>query len=219
MTAAPTNAMSIVPTPPSPLKCNLLPLSAGAIVHRIHDKGLRAEQFNPGIKGNSRFAPIKTINGSAIPTAYAATTFACAVFETIFHDIDPDAPFKSVPWTTIEKLSYSTIEFGRDVQLCKMFSADLMRWNCARTQLIDTPPSAYPQTRCWSAAIHESEGAVDGMVWTSRKFDEEKAMMLFGTRLTPSDLIVKSSVTIASDANALSELHLLAKRSGILISR
>ncbi|MGD9656150.1 MAG: RES domain-containing protein, partial [Methylocystis sp.] len=132
MTAVPTNPMMIVPTPPSQLKCNVLLLHAGAVVHRIHDKGLQAEQFNPGTRGNSRFAPITTPDGSRILTSYAATTFACAAFETIFHDIDPDAPFKSVPWTTIERLSYSTLEFGRDVRLCKMFSPDLMKWNCAR---------------------------------------------------------------------------------------
>jgi hypothetical protein len=100
-----------------------------------------------------------------------------------------------------------------------MFSADLMKWNCARTQLIDTPPSTYPQTRQWSAAVHESEDAVDGMVWTSRKSDEDQAMLLFGTRLKPGDLIVKSSVVIASDAKALRDLHTLARQSGILISR
>jgi hypothetical protein len=106
MTVAPVIPAAIVPPPPSPMKCNVLSLAAGAIVHRIHDKGLRAEQFNPGINGDSRFAPIKTADGSRIPTSYAATTFGCAAFETIFHDIDPDALFKSVPWTTIEKLSY-----------------------------------------------------------------------------------------------------------------
>lgn len=157
MTAAPTVPAAIVPMPPSPMECNVLSLPAGTVIHRIHDKRLRAEQFNPGINGDSRFAPIKTPDGSPIPTSYAATTFGCAAYETIFHDIEPGALFKSVSWTTIEKLSYSTLELGRDVRLAKMFSADLMKWGCARTQLIDTPPSTYPQTRLWSAAVHESK--------------------------------------------------------------
>jgi RES domain len=219
MTMASGIPRAIVPIPPSPLECNVLTFPAGTIVHRIHDSGLGAEQFNPGIKGDSRFAPIKTADGTQIPTSYAATTYGCAAFETVFHDIDPKELFKSVAWTRIEKLSYSTLEFSRDIRLARFFSADLMKWNCLRTQLIDTPPTTYPQTRRWSMAVHASDNTIDGMVWTSRKYDEEKAMLLFGTRVKPGDLVAKSSVVIVSDARALGDLHALAKMSGILISR
>lgn len=208
-----------IPAPPSPLACNLLELPAKTLLHRIHDKKFLAEEFNPGLEGNSRFAPIKTARGSPIPTSYAATSFDCAAFESIFHDIDPSAAFKSVAWAKIARLCYSTLELGRDLRLAKFFSADLMKWGMARTQLIDTPTSTYPKTRLWSAAMHEAEKCIDGLVWTSRKFDEEKAMLLFGSRLKRGDLVARSSVVIVSDAKALGDLHALARRSGILISR
>jgi hypothetical protein len=218
MTPASAIPTSIVPFPPSPLKCNVYTLPAGTVVHRIHDTCFAPEQFNPGIKGNSRFAPIIAADGSRIPTTYAATTYDCAVYETVFHDIDPEEPFKSVPWTSIKKLSYSTLEVTRGIRLAKFFSADLMKWNCSRNQIIDTPPSTYPQTRLWSAAVYNSNESIDGMVWTSRKYDEEKVMLLFGTRLKKSDLVAKSSVVIVSDALVLGDLYALAKRSHIFIS-
>ncbi len=218
MTPAPAVPTSIVPIPPSTLVCNIHTLPAGTVVHRIHDTRFSAGQFNPGV-GNSRFAPITAAGRSRIPTIYAATTYECAAFETTFHDIDPGALFKSVPWTTIEKLSYSTFKFTREIRLARFFSADLMKWNCSRSQLIDTPPSTYPQTRQWSKAVHDSDDSIDGTIWTSRKYDEEKVMLLFGSRVKKCDLVVKKSVAIISDAQALGDLHNLANRSGILISR
>lgn len=210
---------ALVPAPPCPLTCNTHTLPAGTVVHRIHDTRFRAEEFNPGIQGNSRFAPISTAAGTLIPTCYAATTFACAAYETIFHDIDPDAPFKSVAWTKIASLSYSTLTLERPLRMASFFSADLMKWGLSRTQLVDTAPTTYPKTRLWAAAVHESDASLDGMIWTSRKFDEAKAMLIFGTRVPPGDFSAKSSVVIVSDANALGELHALARRSGILITR
>ena len=44
-------------------------------------------------------------------------------------------------------------------------------------------------------------------------------MLLFGSRVKKCDLVVKKSVAIISDAQALGDLHNLANRSGILISR
>jgi hypothetical protein len=208
-----------VAAPPSPLQCNVLTLPVGTIIHRIHDAKFSAAQFNPGPKGNSRFAPITTASGEPIPTSYAATSFGCAAFETIFHDIDPDAPFKTVAWARIERLSYSVLALNRDMRLARFFSHDLLKWGCSRTQLIDTAPSTYPKTRLWSAAVHESDPTIDGMIWTSRKYDEEKAMVLFGTRFRDGDLQIRSSAGIVADPPILGELHRLARLSDILISR
>lgn len=206
-----------VPPPPAYLDCNLSVLPAGAVIHRIHDQQFGATDFNPG-KGSSRFAPF-AIGGASVPTAYAATSFECAAFETIFHDIEPAASFKSVFWSAIEVLIYSQLRLARDVRLASLFSADLHKFGIERTNLIDTPKTAYPQTRAWSAAIHEAKAAPEGMIWTSKRYDEERAMMLFGSRIEVHDLSPVRSVQVATDAGCLATLQSLSRRTGIDIIR
>jgi hypothetical protein len=154
-----------------------------------------------------------------VPTVYAATSVACAVFETIFHDIEPSAPFKSIYWSMLETLRYSRLELRRELSLAQLFSADLMKWGLERRQLIDTPRLSYPETRAWVPVIHESSNAPEGMIWVSRRFDEEQAMMLFGTRVEPASLRTLGSVEVTGDPGVLAVLHELATRANIDIIR
>ena len=211
------SAAERVPAPPVPLKCNNCVLPRGTILHRIHDRQFGSLTFNPGL-GNSRFAPF-SVSGTSIPTAYFATSLDCAIFETLFHEIEPDAPFKFVRWSAIERLICSEITLETDVQLASLFSADLLKWGIARNQLIDTPKSTYRQTRAWSPALHGAPGAPAGMIWTSRKFDEEKALILFGDRIPVNALSTARSSAIVSDPALLGAVQQLAKRAGIDIIR
>ncbi|MBB3956964.1 RES family NAD+ phosphorylase [Novosphingobium sediminicola] len=215
MTAASSGGITppTVPPPPSPLSCNLHTLTKSTVIHRIHDKRFGAIDFNPGF-GNTRFAPFR-VGGKFVPTAYAATSLECAIYETLYHDIEPAALFKSVYWTDLAKLVYSTVEVARDIDVAKLFTADLLKWHMVRGQLIDTPKSCYPQTQLWSPAIHGSGPTVGGMVWTSNKYDEDRAMLLFGDRVAIGDLNPLSSVDIISDPTTLQLVTDLAARSGI----
>ena len=93
MTAlAPTG---IVPKPPADFPTHVTDLPVGAVLWRIHAESLAGDVFNPGF-GVSRFAPIGP-KRKRVPTAYAADEFEAAVYETIFHDLDPVEPFKTYP--------------------------------------------------------------------------------------------------------------------------
>jgi hypothetical protein len=94
-----------------------------------------------------------------------------------------------------------------------------MKWKMERTQLIDTPRSTYSQTRLWAPAIHQSDTRLAGMVWTSRKYDEERAMMFFGDRLATGDIISVRSVGVVTDRVTLQLVYELGDRSGIDIIR
>jgi len=206
-----------VPDPPDSLQCAIFNLPKGTILHRIHDRRFAGNSFNPGL-GESRFAPF-TIGGATVPTAYAASSLECAIFESIFHDIDPTAAFKSVPFSKIEPLDYSMIELERDVPLASLFVPDLMSWRVSRSQLIDTPRSLYPRTRLWSARIYEAPQGPHGMVWTSRAFDQERAMILFGTRVASPDIKIVSTVRVTADANCYRTVQWQSARANILIAR
>jgi hypothetical protein len=84
---------------------------------------------------------------------YAATCFGCAVYESVFHDIDPAATFKTVPLSQVEELAGSRIEIDLNLNLVRLFEPDLNKWGMIRQSLIDTPPSFYPSTRAWAQAI------------------------------------------------------------------
>ena len=186
------------------------------ILHRIHEAKFDANGFNPG-SGNSRFSPF-TVAGMRIPTSYAATSLECATFETIFHEVDPSAAFKTVPLSLIERLSYSTFELGRDLYLATFYSADLMKFGLERRHVIDTPKTEYATTRLWSPAVHQSDPKAAGMVWISRKYDQEKSIMFFGDRVASKELIPTSSVRIVDHAHTLETIFELGQRAGIDIS-
>lgn len=208
--------MTSVPAPPPNLECNVLMLPAGTELYRIHSRDRRAHEFNPGF-GSSRFAPF-TSAGIQVPTMYAATSFGCAAYESVFHDIDPAARFKTIPMSKVEELAGSRIEIDRDLKLACLFEPDLNKWGMTRQSLIDTPPSFYPSTRAWAQAIHDADSTLDGMIWTSRRFDEEKCLILFGTRVDETSVGVLSSDDFADTPDLLDRLVELSRLSKIVLT-
>lgn len=100
-----------------------------------------------------------------------------------------------------------------------MFFADLIKWGLEQTQLIDTPKSSYPQTRSWSGPIHQSARAPEGMVWVSKRYDQEKPMMLFVTRVEDEALKSITAVGVTTDKDCVAVVNELGLRAGILLSR
>jgi hypothetical protein len=158
------------------------------------------------------------VAGKAVSTAYAATSLECAAFETIFHDLEAAAPFKFVPLSSLEGLQYSTFQVDRPVRLASLYSADLMRFGLERRQVIDTPRSSYPITRLWSATVHHSDPKADGMIWVSRRYDQERALILFGDRVLTDELSVVASTRITEDPTTLEVIFDLGQRAGIDIA-
>jgi hypothetical protein len=54
--------------------------------------------------------------------------------------------------------------------------------------MIDTGATGYGQTVLWAAAVHESFPHLDGLVWTSRQHDRDFAGVLFGDRVSETDV-------------------------------
>jgi hypothetical protein len=208
----------VLPRPPDPFPpYNPYRLAAGSELHRNHLRSLRSAQFNPGFGLPSRFAPFDDEGGRTVPTLYAGTTREAAVYETIFHDIDPAALFKTVRQHVVEARTASRITPTRDLLLASLFTPDLAAWGLARTDLIQTPKSTYDQTVIWAAAIHAAHRDVDGLVWTSVRCDPELCVMLFGDRVDEADLQVIDRLEVAADATLLLELREYGKRAGIII--
>lgn len=203
------------PPPPSPFPdCNIRIVQKGMSFHRVHDGRFGSCSFNPGLGRPSRFAPLLLTSGP-IPTQYLATTFECAVAETIFHDVPLDEPNKTVGVDNIKPLVHSVVATTRDLNLVPLFTPDLAKWNITRGQLIDTAASEYDVTAQWALAIHQSRADVDGLIWTSKRCDPHQALILFGDRVAETDLTAASKSSIYSNIVAMEQVIAFAKRTEI----
>ena len=213
MTAlAPTG---IVPKPPNAFPTHVTELAAGAVLWRIHAENLTGDTFNPGF-GFSRFAPIGPVS-KRVSTAYAAEEFEAAVYETIFHDLDPAQSFKTYPLARLAAICCSVLRVASPLALRSFLAPDLMKLGVARNQLIDTPSREFPDTRRWSAALHRKDRATHGMIWESRPYPSSKAMMLFGDRMPAGALKIVSTARIDTDPSLAMRFRALADRSGVTL--
>ena len=182
------------------------------VIHRIHLKIYSGNEFNPGLKGNARFSPIKASGGASIPTLYGGTTFDCAAMETIFHDIPFSAGLKTFDKWKLTDQVYSQLTLKRDLKLADLSATALRKLGVQRNELIDTEKDKYPDTRKWAEAIHAVCPDAEGLLWVSRQDDRAFAVVLFGDRVAPADLLptggpysVSADVTIYTDVLALAE--------------
>ena len=93
-------AASALPTVPSKIK--LTAWGSGETMYRVHDVIYTVDEFNPSLKGNARFSPIRDPSGNVIPTLYAATTSRGALMESVFRDIPYRAGFKHIDAKRLE---------------------------------------------------------------------------------------------------------------------
>jgi len=207
-----------LPRPPSPIsRPNLRTIAASTPLHRNHADGFRAAQLNPCKGQPTRFAPFPDAHGSCVPSLYAATSREAAAFESVFHDIEATARFKTVRLSVVESRCVSAITPTRGLRLAGLFAPDLKAWSLERNQLIDTPKSTYGQTVLWAKAIHANFHDVDGLIWTSRQCGPEQCIILFGDRVSEADFTVQEGLRVKGDAKLLGELLGFARRAGITL--
>jgi hypothetical protein len=213
MTATPR-----APLPPDPLpQINLHQLPAGYVLHRNHLSAFRSGEFNPGLGGAMRFSPFWDGAGDCVPSLYAATTREAAAYESVFHDINLKAPFKTVKLDGVLKRSVSRIELKRPVKLAALFTPDLGALRLHRTDLIDTPRSHYGRTALWAKAIHDACAEAEGLIWTSRRCDPAMCAIFFGDRVKEADFNEIDCLDLSTHSMELLELRSFGRRSGITL--
>lgn len=211
-------SVSSVRPPPSPFpSINTQTITKGTVLHRTHSSSFRAAQFNLCMGQPTRFAPFNDSAGACVPTLYAATSREAAAFESIFHDIEPAAAFKTVRLDVVESRCVSRIAPKRDLVLAGLFAPDLKAWGLSRTELIETPKSTYAETVLWAQAIHLASPDIDGLLWTSRQCDPEQCVILFADRVGEAEFEVHDSIAVNTNADLLLELRRFGRRAGITI--
>lgn len=211
-------SVSSVRPPPSPFpSINTQTIPKGTLLHRTHGAGFRSAQFNPCKGQPTRFAPFFDASGACVPTLYAATSREAAAFESIFHDIEPSAAFKTVRLDVVESRSVSRIAPKRDLMVAGLFAPDLKAWGLGRGELIETPKSTYAETVLWAKAIYDIRPDIDGLLWTSRQCDPDQCVVLLEDRVGEADFEIHDCIAVNANADLLLELRRFGHRAGITI--
>jgi len=213
----------MIAPPPAPFPAvadaQIEELTPGSLtLHRTHNRAFGGRQFNPCLGAPSRFAPIRAVGGNCIPSLYAGESFDCAAFESVFHDVPMSAVVKTVREQRVLDSAHSTLTLAAPLRLVKLYAPDLRRWQLSRADLIDTPAADYLQTAPWAKAIHGARTDAQGLVWTSRRFDPARAVVLFGDRIATSALQVASTRLADRGLPLYADLQALAARYNITIT-
>lgn len=202
--------------PPDPLHVTMTTLAAGEVLHRVHRSKYKSDQFNPGGRGDARFSPLQDEHGQPVPTLYAGTTMACALMETVFHDVPHVPGLKNLDKSRLADHQHSTIEVRQDVQLADLGSVALRKLGIRRNQLIDTETDQYPSTREWAETLRRKCPGAQGLSWVSRQDDSARAFVFFGDRVRRGTLRQRTVCrNLVEDGDAFGEVLELAERIGV----
>jgi hypothetical protein len=126
-----------------------------------------------------RFSPVRDGNSRRIPVLYAGANLACALGETVFHDLgdDPSTPAE-VFRADLLALRAGMIAITVDCQLADLTDRSLANYGYRRQDVIDTEAAEYPITRRWGQHAWDTTGLA-GLVWNSGRSPSELSFMLF----------------------------------------
>lgn len=185
--------MALAPPPDSAaLDPVVIEIAPGTPVVRVHSTARSADAFNPGLGAPSRFAPLYGVDGTPIPTLYAATTVAGALSESVFHDVPYRGGGKRILAGRLTGLGLSTIIVMAPIRLAMLAGLGLRRLGVRRRDLDDSGPGSYGLTAAWALALYSCPAAPSGLLWTSRQDDTASAVLLFGVRVPRTALLVAS---------------------------
>jgi len=217
----------LIPQPRADLDPLRFTWNAGNRIVRVFNahyspRAFRAAEIDPSDPGRNagRFHPFPSVpGGPSVPVLYGANSLEGAISETVFHDV-PISGVKIIDITAVHHRIAINLAPTRDLLLADLAGNGLRRLGITRAELIDSYPDAYPQTAMWAAAIHDHPTRFDGIRWVSRQYDLSQAVVLFGDRVTESELIVPADVipmplTVGA---GLDTLRQLADQAGITLT-
>lgn len=168
---------------------------AGTELVRVHALADPPSAFNAA-PGLARFRPVTGPAGAVVATLYAGEAVEAAFAETVFHDLASGAR-RSLPFARIEQRAVSWFRLARDLRVAQLHGFGLLRAGVKASELTDTPPRTYAQTAKWGQAIHDHPERVDGIAWMSRQSNSQRALLLWGDRVSEVGVGFRSGSTLS----------------------
>lgn len=150
--------------------------------------------FNPGF-GDTRFAPLTTGGGAAIPTLYGGVDDESVLLETVFHEVHHIVADRVIYEAVVRQWGLACIRLPRELTLVDLRDDALEALGITRDELVATTAEHYPCTRAWGLWLHEHpiDGlAAEGILWHSRQSElrtpgtRREVFVLWGDR-APSE--------------------------------
>lgn len=185
-----------VPDPPSGPAPALLStrIATGATVCRAYELRFGYGSFNPGV-GDTRFAPLTTSTGVAVPTLYGGVDDESVLLETVLHDVHHAVADRIIYESVVRQWGLAFIRLPRELSLVDLRDDALGALGVTRDQLVATTAEHYPCTRAWARWLHThpfGDRAPDGILWHSRQAElhipgtRREVFVLWGDR-APTD--------------------------------
>lgn len=171
----------MVMPPPDPFTAQAFELPPGSEIYRVASNSRPVDRFNPGHGAPTRWA---FFGGPVVPVLYAAQGEVAAVSETLLHDI-PHSGGMLLPADYRDKVAARLLT-RRTLNLASFMGTGLRALKVEARDLTDSDPTTYGDTVRWAAAAHAA--GFDGAVWMSKRCNTDRAYVLFGDRVQPSDL-------------------------------
>lgn len=181
----------------------------GAALYHVHTEKYGPVAFNDSGRGFRRCDPIYDIDGSVIPSYYAAFSDLVALHETIIRFNRSNTPELSWRPETTEQIKRKEV-----TMLCQFHSTgqlQLIDLESIKDHSGDNPietllragESSYPKLHTFTEFLAQNYPQFDGFIWHSYQRGQigERALMLFGNKVTSSQLSVVDSSPINSPAN------------------
>jgi hypothetical protein len=189
-----------------------------------------ANSFNPNIgkdwtiaTDGARFNPFPASGGGNVPTLYAASSYAAAALESLFHDVPHEAS-PEIPRSRILTWQYLRLKTTRELQVVMLTNPQLRQLHVSRRQeslredeLIHTPASQYPRTRTWARFLYEHIPSLDGLAWRPRLGGRGTAYMFFGDRCNSIDFEIAGVPTDLDSAAEYAKIKAVAMAAHIKI--
>jgi hypothetical protein len=181
------SARFIIPVPGANENFKLIDIELSEVKSWFHvynrkPHGSRADTFAEGW-GDTRFSPIRQLNGDWVHTYYAASTIKSTLSESVLHDVSCGGQFRMSKLDLLES-HIVEIEFDTPLKVVSFHSAQLDLLSLTKAQLIDSHADVYSQTRRWAEAAFLQRPQAQGVGYTSKKNDTGRCVMLFKQRLT-----------------------------------
>jgi len=195
-----------------PSKVSMLDLDL-PLLWRVYPEKYGVGGFNGTALGNARFSPL-SIADAVVPALYAGGTLEVALMETVWHDaLTPSEGFHLVLNESTETRRVGSLKSSMPLRLVDLTTLGLRRLGLARSD----DPSSYPITRQLAVWLYENKPQAQGICWTSRQFDEGKAVVLFEPRMGSAKLVPETKDEIFTDGLHLDAVFTLAERLGAAV--
>jgi hypothetical protein len=191
---------------------------ADLAIVRVFDLDYGATEFNPGVRTEprGRFHFFENAAGARVPVLYGAEGQDAAIAETVFHDA-PLGAGAVVPARRLAPLALAHVVPTRALRLAELMGHGLRRLGARAAELTDTDAVTYPRTVRWAAALHAASADLDGLIWMSRQFNEERVCVLFGDRVRSGELRLVGPVRPLLAGSGRRAVESAANRAGVIV--